>query len=106
MSSYAENTSELLQRFRQAETDPAVAEALAQQGQERGSLCFACHGNAGHGNETYPRIAGQPYEFLEKTLLKFRAGDASRANSPMTAVVSNMKEEDLKAVASWVANMP
>ncbi|MEK9712651.1 MAG: c-type cytochrome [Thalassolituus sp.] len=194
VSSYAENTSELLQRFRQAETDPAVAEALAQQGQERGqfcfrchgedgnsrrdyvpnlasqnaaylftqfekfangerenfvmsklagsltadervaiavyfsdkpvlvrenrpapdlkgqqiyqSLCFACHGNAGHGNEIYPRIAGQPYEFLEKTLLKFRAGDASRANSPMTAVVSNMKEEDLKAVASWVANMP
>ena len=192
--SFAENTSELLQRFRHAEKDPAVAQALSQQGQERGqfcfrchgedgnsrrdyvpnlasqnaaylftqfekfasgerenfvmsklagsltadervaiavyfsdkpvlirenrpapdlkgqkiyqSLCFACHGERGHGGENYPRIAGQPYEFLEQTLLKFRTGDASRANSPMTAVVSNMKEDELKAVASWVANMP
>ena len=70
------------------------------------SLCFACHGDKGHGSHTYPRIAGQPYEFLEKTLLKFKQGDESRKNSPMTAVVGNMSDEDLKAVARWVANMP
>ena len=70
------------------------------------SLCFACHGDKGHGSHTYPRIAGQPYEFLEKTLLKFKQGDESRKNSPMTAVVGNLSDEDLRAVARWVANMP
>lgn len=70
------------------------------------SLCFACHGNEGHGDQQYPRIAGQPYEFLENTLINFRNGTSTRKNSPMTAVISNLSENDLRAVASWVANMP
>jgi len=70
------------------------------------SLCFACHGDKGHGSQTYPRIAGQPYEFLQQTLMKFKQGDDSRKNSPMTAVVGNLSDSDLNAVASWVANMP
>ena len=70
------------------------------------SLCFACHGDAGHGNQQTPRIAGQPYTFLRTTLLKFHDGSRSRRNSPMTAVVQNLSEDDLEAVATWVANMP
>ena len=70
------------------------------------SLCFACHGNEGHGDQQYPRIAGQPYEFLENTLINFRNGTSTRKNSPMTTVISNLSDDELRAVASWVANMP
>lgn len=69
------------------------------------SMCFACHGNEGHGNQQYPRIAGQPYEYLESTLLKFLHKDPERKNSPMSAVIQNLNEKQLKEVAAYVAHM-
>lgn len=69
------------------------------------TVCFACHGSQGYGDANYPRIAGQPYEFLEKTLLRFHNNADERKNSPMTGVVRNMKEAELRDVASFVANM-
>lgn len=70
------------------------------------SMCFACHGNEGHGNQQYPRIAGQPYEYLEATLLKFLHKDPERKDSPMSAVIQNLNEKQLKEVAAYVAHMP
>lgn len=69
------------------------------------SLCFACHGKTAHGSREYPRIAGQPYEYLELTLMKFKHKDPERAESPMIGVVQNLSEQQLKDVASYVANM-
>lgn len=70
------------------------------------SMCFACHGNDGYGNQQYPRIAGQPYEYLEKTLMKFLHKDPERQNSPMSSVIQNMNEQQMKDVAAYVAHMP
>ena len=70
------------------------------------SLCFTCHQKNGHGNGSYPRIAGQPYEFLLKTLKGFAGEDDRRANSPMAVIVANMDEKELQAVAAYVARMP
>lgn len=70
------------------------------------SVCFACHGSSGHGDHQYPRIAGQPYTYLETTLMKFRNRDPDRALSPMVAVVQNLSEQQLKDVASFLTNMP
>lgn len=70
------------------------------------SFCFTCHQKDGHGDGSYPRIAGQPYPFLVKTLNGFAGGDKKRANSPMTVIVANMSEQQLKEVAAYVASMP
>ena len=70
------------------------------------SMCFACHGTDGHGNQQIPRIAGQPYTFLHETLLSFHRNDEKRRDSPMVSVIRNLNEDDLQAVASWVALMP
>src|SRR5690606_19383205 len=70
------------------------------------SLCFACHGVSGHGSKQYPRIAGQPYEFLETTLMKFLNNDPTRQNSPMMSVIRNLNAQQIKEVAAHVANMP
>jgi len=70
------------------------------------SMCFACHGQTAHGSREYPRIAGQPYEYLENTLMKFLKKDPERAHSPMVAVVQNLSEKQLKDVASYVSHMP
>ncbi len=70
------------------------------------SLCFTCHQKDGHGNGSYPRIAGQPYEYLDKTLQGFAGGNIKRKNSPMAVIVANMNSQQLKDVAAYVASMP
>lgn len=70
------------------------------------SLCFTCHQKDGHGDGNYPRIAGQPYKYLVKTLESFSGGDKDRLNSPMAVIVANMNNEQLKEVAAYVARMP
>lgn len=70
------------------------------------SSCFVCHGQEGHGNAQYPRIAGQPYEYLNKTLLKFLHNEPERRNSPMMSIIQNMNEQQLKDVSAYIANLP
>ncbi|GGY48451.1 cytochrome c [Bacterioplanes sanyensis] len=94
--------------FSEREVEPREPQVEASAAGERiyNSVCFACHGKEGHGSASYPRIAGQPYEFLETTLLKFLHNDPSRANSPMIAVMKNLDEQQVKDVAAYVAHMP
>lgn len=70
------------------------------------TMCQQCHEAKGHGNGLYPRIAGQPYQYLLKTLKKFKQGHKDRANSPMTSIVKNLSDQQLEAVASYVTAMP
>lgn len=94
--------------FSEQEVKPreqGVSSSLAGANIYNGS-CIACHGKEGHGSAQYPRIAGQPYEFLEMTLLRFLEADEQRQNSPMTSVVKHMSPEQLKEVAAYVTNMP
>lgn len=69
-------------------------------------MCFTCHQKDGHGDGSYPRIAGQPYQYLIKTLDGFSGENNRRANSPMTVIVANMSKDQLKEVAAYVAGMP
>ena len=70
------------------------------------STCFVCHGASGYGNDQYPRIAGQPLEFLNNTLQSFKKNDVDRRNSPMVAVIANLSSKELEAVATYITNMP
>lgn len=88
-------------------TRPAAPAGNVEKGKQLyNSVCFACHGREGHGNAMYPRIAGQPYEFVNKTLLRFLHNDPERQNSPMMSIIKNMNEEQLRNVASYVSSMP
>ena len=69
------------------------------------TVCFACHGREGYGDAQYPRIAGQPYEFLEKTLKSFHRNADERKDSIMAGIVKGMTEQQLLDVAAHVANM-
>jgi len=69
------------------------------------SLCFTCHGDKGLGNGMYPRIAGQPYEYLNKTLAGFKGENQDRKNSPMAVVIQNLDKAQLESVAAYIAAM-
>lgn len=69
--------------------------------------CAGCHGPSGAGVPIeYPHIAGQYAEYTESQLKAFRSG--ARANDPngmMRGVTARMTDEEIKAVAQYVAGL-
>jgi cytochrome c553 len=67
--------------------------------------CAACHGPNGAGIPVqYPRLAGQHQEYTVAELTNFRQG--TRSNSvPMTAIASRLSDDEIKAVADYIAGL-
>src|SRR5574337_1657634 len=61
--------------------------------------CAACHGAQGQGGGIFPRIAGQPVEFLQNELRFFRSG--ARPNPMMQPVTKNLSDADIAALAGY-----
>jgi cytochrome c553 len=67
--------------------------------------CASCHGATGSGIPVqYPRIGGQHQDYTVAQLTAFKTG--ARKNSPqMTAIAKRMSDEEMKAVADYVAGL-
>lgn len=70
--------------------------------------CSACHGPA--GNKTlmpdYPKIAGQNVKYIEKQMLDIKSGARANGNSAaMKGVMVIVSEEEIKAIAEYVAKL-
>ena len=96
--------------------DVAQDKALAAAGQKlyRGGnaasgvpACAGCHGPSGAGIPVeFPHIAGQFAAYIETQLKAFRSG--ARANDPngmMRGVAAHMTDDEIKAVAQYVAGL-
>jgi cytochrome c oxidase subunit 2 len=91
----------------------AFAEDVAR-GRGIFGLCAQCHGPDGRGNQTVeaPAIAGLSQWYVERQLSKFKQGFrglhfedvAGMRMAPMARTL--MTDEDLRAVAAYVASMP
>jgi cytochrome c553 len=69
------------------------------------AACASCHGANGGGIPAqYPRLAGQHQDYTIAQLNAFRSG--ARANSvQMTALAKRMSDEEIKAVADYIAGL-
>jgi len=70
--------------------------------------CAACHGPEGRGNVAadYPVVSGQWPQYLRTQLEMFRSGE--RANDPngmMRNAVDNLSDEEIRAVAEYMAGL-
>jgi cytochrome c553 len=67
--------------------------------------CSGCHSPNGAGIPAqYPRINGQHGDYTEAQLVAFRGG--ARANSAqMTAIAAKMSDQEIKAVADYIAGL-
>jgi cytochrome c553 len=67
--------------------------------------CSGCHSPNGAGIPAqYPRISGQHGDYTEAQLVAFRGG--ARANSAqMTAIAAKMSDQEIKAVADYIAGL-
>jgi cytochrome c553 len=88
--------------LRQPRADAAIA-ALAVQ--TNGSVgCTGCHQAGYQGEGTQPRLAGQSTDYILKTMLDFR--NRARGNNPgMTDLMNATSEDDLKAMAAYLAGL-
>ncbi|HJV87818.1 MAG TPA: c-type cytochrome [Noviherbaspirillum sp.] len=67
--------------------------------------CAGCHGATGNGIPAqFPRLAGQHQEYTIAQLTNFRAG--TRNNSvQMTTIAKRMLDDEIQAVADYVAGL-
>lgn len=70
------------------------------------SACASCHGANGDGNQQFSRLAGQPYKYMESTLMKFRHRDPDRVQSLMVGVIQNLSDQQIRDISSYITNMP
>jgi len=78
--------------------------ALAQgQGGNQSGNCAGCHGAQGEGNPQagFPRLAGQPKEYLRRQLDAY--ADGSRSNAVMSPIAKGMTPEQREAAAAHYA---
>lgn len=82
---------------------------IFKQGNAAGApACASCHGADGAGQAPYPRVASQPAGYLLEQLHVYR--DAPAFKNPlatvMKGVAAKLSENDMKAVAAYVATLP
>ena len=101
----------------QKPTPKGADPALVSLGQQiyRGGIpargtpaCIACHGPTGHGNPfaAYPRISWQHAAYVTKSLQDYKSGErASDANQMMRNVASLLRDDEIRALASYVQGL-
>ena len=67
--------------------------------------CAGCHGPGGAGIPSqYPRIAGQHQDYTVAQLIAFRTGGRAN-NAAMVAIAQRMSDDEMKAVADYIAGL-
>lgn len=88
-----------------AHTEP-VDQEVRQQGEVKFKIiCTGCHGISAEGRDNIPRLAGQPIEYLRKTLTGFRDKDPSRAGSVMVDIAAPFSDKDITALATYLQQL-
>ena len=81
---------------------PAIAGDPAA-GQTKSKPCAACHGPDGNSQAAdFPKIAGQHYDYLLKSLKDYKSG--ARKNAIMAPLVANLTQRDMEDLAAYFAS--
>ena len=85
--------------FRSTGDDVAKGETAANAG-----LCYQCHIGNYVGASGVPRLAGQQFGYLERTMLEFK--NKIRMNSPAKAsLLATFDDDDIEALARYLAGL-
>jgi cytochrome c553 len=68
--------------------------------------CSACHGEAGKGNENFPRITGQHADYVVKQLVVFQRTNERPEGSVMKTVAHELTQDDIENVAAYIQALP
>lgn len=69
-------------------------------GQRKSQTCAACHGPDGNSpTPDFPKIAGQHYDYLVKTLMEYKSG--ARKNPIMAPLAAPLTVRDIRDLAAY-----
>lgn len=72
-------------------------------GREKSRPCAACHGADGNSSVgDFPRLAGQHYDYLVKTLKDYKSG--ARRNLVMQPQAANLSLRDMEDLAAYYSH--
>lgn len=84
---------------------PATANDMAAGKAAFSKICARCHGEAAHGSETTPRLAGQQADYLRVTLHRYLTMSGERFYAPMTAAVYQLGEKNIDTITAYLGNL-
>ena len=64
-----------------------------------------CHLGNFAGQNEIPRVAGQHYQYIVKQLQDFRSRTRTNDAGNMGSVARNLTDDDIRNLASYVANL-
>jgi cytochrome c553 len=70
----------------------------------RTNNCVSCHGQKLEGKDTYPRLAGQSYNYLVDQLTNFKTGARHEATGAMPAIAAALSQGDIEDLAHFLAS--
>ena len=96
---------------RSAAPSPQLVRAgqrLAETGADNAPACFTCHAAQGDGNGArFPRVAGQPAQYVINRLHEFQARARGKAVEPatMTAVAATLGERQIEELSAYLSQL-
>ena len=69
------------------------------------TLCAMCHLGEFKGQNEIPKVAGQNFDYVVKTLKDFKAKDRNNDAGNMTSVASTLSEEEIDNLAHYIASL-
>jgi cytochrome c553 len=87
---------------------PAMDPAMAARGKEVADAhrCGVCHLPDYSGREQIPRLSAQREDYLAKTMRDYKAGIRSGLDGMMTSVLHPVSDEQIAALAAYLAQLP
>lgn len=75
-------------------------------GKAKAQACTACHGPSGNESvdPSYPRLAGQYADYLEKALRDYKSG--ARRNAIMAGFAATLSDDDIADLSAFFAEQP
>jgi cytochrome c553 len=103
-----ENLAAYFSKQQRAPADALLASPAAERGKAIADAgrCGACHLPDYSGREQIPRLAAQREDYLVKTMRDYKAGKRSGLDGMMTSVLYNYADDDLAALAAYLARLP
>ena len=77
-----------------------------QAGQQKAQVCATCHGADGNSLiGTYPKLAGQYPEYIERALKQFRQGAEGPRNNPIMAMqAKDLSDQDIADLVAYFSS--
>lgn len=84
----------------------ALAADVAAGKSKHEAVCAACHGKDANTpiDPSYPRLAGQHRDYLERSLLDYKSG--ARKNAIMAGQAQPLSRADIENLAAFYASLP